>query len=279
MSQTDTTRVSNISMPFGRFRERFWRICRRYLHRCLTFYDRLRARLIYRKYSDFTMISRRSYVEELVLVATGMRWRPLRAGAIVECGTWKGGMSAGLIEICGKSMQYYFFDSFEGLPVAEDIDGEAAKTWQANTEDAGYHDNCTASLEEFRQAIDRTGCPEENLHVYQGWFEDTLKEYPPTPISILRLDADWYGSTVTCLEMLWPHVVPGGLIIIDDYYTWDGCSKAVHDFLSKTKTSERISCTPHRRAYIVKSPAEADASHPLMPLSPFLRGFSNHLNT
>ena len=36
--------------------------------------------------------------------------------AIVECGCWKGGMSAALIEIGGFQRDYYFFDSFEGLP-------------------------------------------------------------------------------------------------------------------------------------------------------------------
>ena len=56
----------------------------------------------------------------------------------------------------------------------------------------------------------------------------------------MRLDADWYSSTATCLNYLYDKVIPGGLIIIDDYYAWDGCSKAIHDFLSKNKLDDRV---------------------------------------
>jgi O-methyltransferase len=54
------------------------------------------------------------------------------------------------------------------------------------------------------------------------------------------LDADWYDSTITCLEAFGKHVAPGGVILIDDYYTWDGCSKAVHDYLSRHTLPWRI---------------------------------------
>ena len=79
---------------------------------------------------------------------------------IVECGCWKGGMSAALIEIGGFQRDYYFFDSFEGLPPAKAIDGPAALAWQADTASPSYHDNCTASIDDFRRTVRRTGCPE-----------------------------------------------------------------------------------------------------------------------
>jgi O-methyltransferase len=59
-------------------------------------------------------------------------------------------------------------------------------------------------------------------------------------IALLRLDGDWYESTMACLDALYDRVVPGGLVIIDDYYTWDGCARAVHDFLSRRGVSARI---------------------------------------
>jgi hypothetical protein len=31
-----------------------------------------------------------------------------------------------------------------------------------------------------------------------------------------------------------------GIIVLDDYYTWDGCSRALHDFLSRRSSTERI---------------------------------------
>ena len=56
----------------------------------------------------------------------------------------------------------------------------------------------------------------------------------------MRLDGDWYESTTQVLNSLFKRVNSGGLIIIDDYYTWDGCSKATHDFLSGAQCQERI---------------------------------------
>ena len=54
-------------------------------------------------------------------------------------------------------------------------------------------------------------------------------------IAILRLDADWYSSTMTILNELYDQVVSGGFVIFDDYGTWPGCRQAVHEFIEKRK--------------------------------------------
>jgi hypothetical protein len=78
-------------------------------------------------------------------------------------------------------------------------------------------------------------------HLVPGWFDQTLPSFaPPEPIAILRLDGDWYASTLVALESLWQHLAPGGIVIVDDYYAWDGCSRAVHDFLSRRELTARI---------------------------------------
>ncbi|HNP99483.1 MAG TPA: TylF/MycF/NovP-related O-methyltransferase, partial [Bacteroidia bacterium] len=76
---------------------------------------------------------------------------------------------------------------------------------------------------------------------------------PVKQISLLRLDGDWYESTYTCLEAFYPKVSDGGYIVIDDYYQWEGCAKAVHDYLSKHQLSDRIHQTAHGVAYIIKN--------------------------
>jgi O-methyltransferase len=62
---------------------------------------------------------------------------------------------------------------------------------------------------------------------------------------VLHLDADWFESTIICLNTLFEKVASGGVVIIDDYYTWDGCSRAVHEYLAKTQATERISMLGH----------------------------------
>jgi O-methyltransferase len=73
-----------------------------------------------------------------------------------------------------------------------------------------------------------------HFSLIKGWFDETIPTFkPPEPIAVLRLDADWSESTLTCLKHLYPHVAPGGVVIIDDYWAWDGCARAVHEFVFK----------------------------------------------
>jgi O-methyltransferase len=213
---------------------------------------------IYYKYKDRTMIEFLRYLENLSLIGTFVDPDVLKSGVIVECGTWRGGMAAGMIEFCGKDRSYCFFDSFEGLPEPNEIDGKKAFEWQANKEDPGYYDNCSSSLELFRDTISRTGINEDNIIIIKGFFEKSLQTFEPKKISVLRLDADWYDSTMLCLEKFWDFVIPGGIIIIDDYNHWAGCSRAVHDFLSKRQAWEHISHGPvGRETFIRKREPEA----------------------
>ena len=70
------------------------------------------------KFRDYTMIPQGTYCENLILMdkVEGL------PGVIVECGTWKGGMIAGIVAILGDEKEYLLFDSFEGLPPAKEID-------------------------------------------------------------------------------------------------------------------------------------------------------------
>lgn len=120
----------------------------------------------------------------------------------------------------------------------QEIDGPAAIAWQAETNGPMYHDNCRASIDDARRAMSMAGVEPV---VHKGWFRDTLSQADRNEsIAILRMDADWYESTIDILQALFARVVPGGLILVDDYYAWDGCSKAVHAFLAERQRPERI---------------------------------------
>ena len=187
----------------------------------------LRFLRIHAKYRNSTILGPATYVMNLLLAQHYVANVP---GCVIECGVWRGGVSAGIADVLGSDREYFLFDSFEGLPPAQDIDGRAAKNWQANTTSPGYYDNCTASEEEARRAMHLSAAARFTL--VKGWFEKTLSTFePPSPIALLRLDADWYESTRLCLERLYPYVADDGLVIIDDYGPWDGCARAVHEFL------------------------------------------------
>ncbi len=186
--------------------------------------------MLAKKYTRFTMIPTAIYAKNIAIAMLAVRVR----GCVVECGTWKGGMLAGLADTLGKDRRYIGFDSFEGLPNAKPIDGDEAIAWQLNTSGKDYHNNCSAAKEEAEEALRISGS--QSTELIAGWFADTVVNWQANePIAFLRLDGDWYDSTMTCLNHLVPQMSEGGIIVIDDYYTWGGCSKAVHDWLSLKK--------------------------------------------
>src|SRR5262245_8392004 len=166
-------------------------------------------------------------------------------GAFVECGVWRGGSAfvmAEMLRLAGSpDRKVWLFDSYEGLPAPKEIDGPKAFEYTQNTDSPWYHDNCSASLDLVRNAAAGLGLSSYTEFV-KGWFDQTLV---PTrdrigPIAILRIDADWYESVRCCLESLYDQVVEGGFVIFDDYYTFDGCAIAVHEFLAGRGLSHRI---------------------------------------
>jgi len=212
-------------------------------------------RSLHRKYQNFTMIPADTYINNLDVI---YRLRDV-PGCVVECGTWRGGMIAGIAEALGSpDRHYYLFDSYEGLPPAKDIDGQAAQAWQTDTQGPQYFDNCTADEATARQAMAMSRATD--VTITKGWFNETLPGFrPESPIAVLRLDADWFDSTLTCLEALYPHMSPEGLILLDDYYAWDGCSRAVHHFLAQHGYAARITQT--KGLCTIRPNFDTDSSH------------------
>ncbi len=202
-------------------------------------------------------------------------------GAVVECGVWRGGCSIAMLlaqhERFGSvPRKVYLVDSFEGLPPAKERDGPLAATWQADTKSPSYYDNCRASFDEVRDAMRALRLPADSYEIVQGWFDDRVPELAKgladERIAFLRLDGDWYDSTMVCLEHLVPLVNDEGIVLIDDYYWWDGCARAVHDYLSRHGLAYRIRSLPNMMgAYFVKRPFRADPDSVARPDQAWMR--------
>lgn len=116
------------------------------------------------------------------------------------------------------------------------IDGRRAQEWARETGDPSYRDNLRVSLEQVRASAAKLGlshCTE----FAKGWFEQTLAANRERigPIAILRIDCDWHSAVRCCLDNLYDQVVDGGFVTFDDYYCYDGCSIAVHQFLGERR--------------------------------------------
>jgi O-methyltransferase len=175
-------------------------------------------------------------------------------GAIVECGVWKGGCSSSMllaVQQTGSDRALWAFDSFEGLPRPGEKDGACA--FEKSDEWGGK--GCEATEADFRETLFKiAGLKDKNVHIRKGWFKDTL---PPAihevgPISILRLDGDWYESVLIGLECFYDLVVPGGYILIDDYGYWEGAQKATDEFRARFGIRSPLITTDHDERYWIK---------------------------
>lgn len=164
------------------------------------------------------------------------------AGAIVECGVWRGGsmmvVAQTLLDLAKPTYDLYLFDTFDGMPppTAEDLDcsgtaaGDLLNRSPRDSNMWGW-----SSLEQTRSALSSIGYPQERIHFVAGRVEDTLPDRAPERIALLRLDTDWYASTRHELLHLFPRLLPGGVIIIDDYGHWQGARKATDEYLAEQK--------------------------------------------
>jgi len=82
-----------------------------------------------------------------------------------------------------------------------------------------------------------------NFELVKGDILKTLPEYvernPQLKISLLHIDTDIYEPSKIILEILYDKVVTGGVIVLDDYGTFSGETKAVDDFFADKEVKIR----------------------------------------
>ena len=161
-------------------------------------------------------------------------------GDFVECGVWRGGsvmvMARRLQELNAANRAIWLYDTYEGMTAPTDADVEAASgtTAQQLLDETAVGDGnnvwCVAGIDDVTMNVTGTGYPPHLFRFVQGDVAVTLREQVPEQIALLRLDTDWYESTKVGLEVLYPRVAVGGVVVLDDYGHWQGARKAVDEY-------------------------------------------------
>lgn len=151
-------------------------------------------------------------------------------GDFLEAGVWRGGaciFARGVLKAHGDGgRRVWVADSFRGLPPPRPgVEADAGDRHHT-------HDALRVPLDDVRDAFDRHGLLDANVHFLPGWFRDTLPGAPLEQLAVLRLDGDMYDSTMTVLETLYDRVSPGGCVIVDDH-ALPACRQAVEAFRSR----------------------------------------------
>lgn len=157
-------------------------------------------------------------------------------GDLIETGVWRGGatifMQAVLKMLNATERRVWVADSFEGLPEpdAEKFPREAQSYKSAAM--VKFYNHLAVSIEEVKKNFEAFRMLDDNVRFLKGWFKDTLPTAPIDKLSIMRLDGDYYESTMDALTNLYEKLSVGGFVIIDDYGedSWTYCRKAVDDF-------------------------------------------------
>lgn len=194
-------------------------------------------RQIYARCKPFTMTS----VESMYGLHRAVNYvvQQHLPGALVECGVWRGGsmmnIVSSLIQAGDLERDVYLFDTFQGMskPTDDDVNWNGTDgmgKWETGYKSDEMNTWAYASLDEVRHNVLSTGYPEKRLHFVQGKVEDTIPGTLPGGIALLRLDTDFYESTRHELLHLYPLLVSGGVLIIDDYGHWRGSRKAVDEY-------------------------------------------------
>jgi hypothetical protein len=157
-------------------------------------------------------------------------------GCVVEVGTWQGGaLGMAILSSASSERKIIGFDTYAGhlRPAANELDirghsmrdrfDDAAKRGESWAE---------ADLEECREFLMTLRIPPPPIDLVKGDVKETLKFWESEPISILRIDCDWYLESLVSLEVLWPHVSMGGIVIMDDYGHHLGQRRAVDEFFA-----------------------------------------------
>lgn len=165
-------------------------------------------------------------------------------GDVAECGTRKGKSALYMIEACERNRDFFLFDSFEGL--SDPVPGkDTIKTaFKSNGQERIFNENLSEVSERFASF--------ENVHIMQGWIPDRFAEVADNKFVLVHIDVDLYQPTLDSLEFFYERLLPGGLIVCDDYGSgaYPGARSALDEFFADKP--EKPVELPQGQAFIVK---------------------------
>jgi len=153
-------------------------------------------------------------------------------GDLIEIGVYKGVM---IVAMIAKLLQYgitdkviHLYDTFSGMTEPSDIDIDPSNISAYSKMNEIL---CKSPLEEVTNNINLLPYPKDNIIYHVGDIRKCDLQTIPKEIAFLRLDTDFYDSTLFELRYFEPNVVNNGVITLDDYNWWNGCTQATNEYL------------------------------------------------
>lgn len=181
-----------------------------------------------------------STLETLMFTAEMAQKYRYADGVFCECGVAAGAQIIAM-RYGAPDKLIHAFDSFAGIPNPSNKDDQMPgikyfiEEERLQLPNPGEQELVTTgmtavSVEDFKKHLVDSGAGLGNLEIHEGWFEETMPDNTVGDIALLRLDGDLYNSTYVCLKYLFPKVIKGGCVIIDDWEL-EGSRNAVLEYL------------------------------------------------
>jgi asparagine synthase (glutamine-hydrolysing) len=160
-------------------------------------------------------------------------------GILIETGCALGGSSILMASLKKRKRPLKIYDVFEMIPPPGEHDTQdvhdryniisSGKSHGIGGEEYyGYRQNL---FQEVYDNFNDFGInPKKNaVKLIKGLLQNTLEL--SEPVAFAHIDVDWYDPVLVSLERIFPKLLQGGSIIIDDYFDWGGCRNATDEFL------------------------------------------------
>jgi O-methyltransferase len=190
---------------------------------------------MYREVKDWTMIN------EIRLYQLWALSRQGKHGCVLEVGTWRGGSGALLAAATG--VRTFLCDTFSGVVKRSALD--------THYEGGEHADASRADVEQLLQRLKL-----DNAHVIEGVFPDeTGSQIQDVHFRFCHIDVDVYEGTRDVLRWVWPRLLSGGIVVIDDYgfRATDGATRAVQEHVKRSGSDCRFIYNVSGQAILVKT--------------------------
>ncbi len=172
-------------------------------------------------------------------------------GDMAECGVYKGGGALVMAQAiaaartaAGRAAPTLFlFDTFEGMPDTAGADAEVHSA-------GDFGDTSLA-------AVTKVVAPFPFATLRQGLIPATLAGLEERRFSFVHIDVDLYRSTLDCLDFFYARLVPGGVLLFDDYGVtiYEHAEKKAVDEFFESKPEKPISLT-NGQTFVIKAPPQ-----------------------
>jgi asparagine synthase (glutamine-hydrolysing) len=160
-------------------------------------------------------------------------------GVFIETGCALGGSAILIASLKSSERPLFIYDVFGMIPPPTKEDTEDVhKRYRTIVEGKskgigggkyyGYQENLYEIVQSNLQGFG-INCKDRSVSLIKGLIQETLKI--EQPVAFAHVDVDWYEPVMTCLARVFPNLVVGGSMILDDYHDWGGCRKATDEYL------------------------------------------------